>query len=221
MSFRVVIVLVAVASALGFAPSGSRSSRVQLSMVDSISDLPGATSPFGFFDPLGLGKTTDPKEISRIREAELKHGRVSMLAVAGILAGEAIEFNTPLYGDKPIVGPAIYQFQEADALTGFGFAFFIVGLISIIEGLGVQRNWADGKMRSDIVNGDLGWDPLGLKPADADAFEAMQTKELNNGRLAMIGAAGMIVQELVNGKGVLENLGLEGPLPASFDTGLL
>ena len=30
----------------------------------------------------------------------------------------------------------------------------------------------------------------------------------------------MIVQELVNGKGILENLGLEGPLPAAFDTGV-
>jgi hypothetical protein len=40
----------------------------------------------------------------------------------------------------------------------------------------------------------------------------MQTKEINNGRLAMIGVAGMLVQELVNGKGVLENLGLEQPL---------
>ena len=40
----------------------------------------------------------------------------------------------------------------------------------------------------------------------------------SKGRLAMIGTAGMIVQELVNGKGVLENLGLEKALPAAFDT---
>ena len=31
----------------------------------------------------------------------------------------------------------------------------------------------------------------------------------------------MIVQELVNGKGVLENLGLESALPKAFDTGIL
>jgi hypothetical protein len=34
----------------------------------------------------------------------------------------------------------------------------------------------------------------------------------------MIGAAGMIVQELVSGKGIAEFLGLEAPLPAAFDT---
>jgi hypothetical protein len=37
----------------------------------------------------------------------------------------------------------------------------------------------------------------------------------------MIGVAGMIVQELVNGKGIFENLGLEGALPKAFDTGIL
>ena len=117
------------------------------------------------------------------------------------------------------LGPAIYQFQEADQLTGFGFAFFIIGLISIIESWGIEKTWKDGKIRTDIVNGDYGWDPLSLKPTDASEFATVQAKELNNGRLAMIGVAGMLVQELVNGKGILENLGLEGSLPAAFDTG--
>ena len=109
----------------------------------------------------------------------IKIGRVSMLAVVGILVGEAVEFSS-LFGSK-VTGPALYQFQEADQLTGFGFAFAIVGLISIIEGLGVQRNWADGKVRGDIIPGDLNWDPLGLKPSDSEAFAAIQTKEINNG----------------------------------------
>jgi len=106
-----------------------------------------------------------------------------------------------------------------------------------------------------LIAGNLGFDPLGLKPADEEAYNAIATKELNNGRLgemlavidapppspwswalagldflcflthppmclptAMIGAAGMIVQELVSGKGIAEFLGLEAPLPAAFDT---
>merc|ERR1711871_1541474 len=52
----------------------------------------------------------------------------------------------------------------------------------------------------DHEPGNLGFDPLGLKPTDAAEFAAMQTKELNNGRLAMIGIAGMVVQELVSGE---------------------
>jgi hypothetical protein len=33
----------------------------------------------------------------------------------------------------------------------------------------------------------------------------MQTKELQNGRLAMLAAAGFLAQELVDGKGIFEH----------------
>merc|ERR1712226_195023 len=45
--------------------------------------------------------------------------------------------------------------------------------------------------------GDAGWDPLGLKPKDAKEFMELQNKELNNGRLAMLGMAGIYSQELL------------------------
>ena len=47
--------------------------------------------------------------------------------------------------------------------------------------------------------GDLGFDPLGLKPTNDKDLKNIATKELNNGRLAMIGIAGMVAQELVSG----------------------
>lgn len=137
-----------------------------------------------------------------------------------------MEKNTPLFGDK-IVGPAIYQFQEADALSGFGFAAFIVAMIAVVEGYNIsyggwetieQRNARPNKDKTGsqlvpgYINGDLGFDPLGLKPVKTEDFTTMQTKELNNGRLAMIGAAGMLVQELINEKGIFENLGLAGDI---------
>merc|ERR1719387_87998 len=59
------------------------------------------------------------------------------------------------------------------------------------------RTW---EMKEDHVPGDLGFDPLGLKPKDPEKFKEMQSKELNNGRLAMIAAAGMIAQEYVTGQ---------------------
>lgn len=59
-----------------------------------------------------------------------------------------------------------------------------------------------------IVIANSGFDPLGFKPTDAKEFANVQAKELSNGRLAMLAVAGMCVQELVNGKGILENLGL-------------
>lgn len=92
-----------------------------------------------------------------------------MLAALGILVGEAVEFNTPLFGDK-LVGPAIYQFQEADSLSGFGFAGFILTLITVIEVYGIRVGWesvadktardpknkTNSQLKSDYITGDLG-----------------------------------------------------------------
>ena len=64
-----------------------------------------------------------------------------------------------------------------------------------------------GKMRDDHFPGDVGFDPLGLKPEDPEEFEMMVTKELQNGRLAMLAAAGFLAQEAVDGKGILEHFG--------------
>ena len=51
--------------------------------------------------------------------------------------------------------------------------------------------------------GDIGFDPAGLKPTDPTEFAEMATKELQNGRLAMIAIAGFVAQELVNGQSIL------------------
>ena len=37
-------------------------------------------------------------------------------------------------------------------------------------------------LRESYLPGDLGFDPMGLKPKDEAGFLAMQNKELNNGR---------------------------------------
>ena len=45
-------------------------------------------------------------------------------------------------------------------------------------------------------------------PTTEQGFEDKRTKELQNGRLAMLAVAGIISQELIDGKGVWEHLGL-------------
>ena len=137
-----------------------------------------------------------------------------MIAFLGILVGE--NFN-PFFDGK-ITGPAIYQFQQADDI----FSYFWVGVlfaIALVEGSNISNGWENSaevsdreatiaQLKRDYVNGDLGFDPLGLTPSDSDEFDELRTKELNNGRLAMIGVAGIVAQELINGKGVLENFGV-------------
>jgi hypothetical protein len=54
----------------------------------------------------------------------------------------------------------------------------------------------------DCFIGNLGFDPLGLTPKTPAEFDVMRTKEVNNGRLAMIGIAGIVAQELVTSQKV-------------------
>ena len=161
--------------------------------------LPGVVAPTGYFDPLGFAQNgISLNEIKRNREAEVMHGRVAMLASVGYLVGEAFP------GPFNIVGPANDQLQQMPAPA---FAFLTV-MIAAAELKRASIGWVEPdfgnwsktlwKLRDNYYPGDLGFDPLGLKPKDAKAFANMQTRELQNGRLAMLGVAGMCSQELVN-----------------------
>ena len=171
----------------------------------------GALPPVGFFDPLNISGDKTPEEVKKFREAELKHGRIAMIAALGILVGES--FN-PLF-DGQITGPAIYQFQQADAIIP-QFWELVVFIIALIEGQTIITGWESAtdsanrksgvaNLKADYTPGDLGFDPLGLKPSDEAAFDEIRTKEIQNGRLAMLGVAGMVAQELVDGKTILSH----------------
>ncbi|KAK3260604.1 hypothetical protein CYMTET_30448 [Cymbomonas tetramitiformis] len=166
--------------------------------------LAGSTAPMGQFDPLNKLEGKDLNQIKLYREAEITHGRVSMLAVLGIAVGE--NFN-PLFDGK-ITGPAIYHFQQVPGI----FWTSLVFAIACAEGFRLTYGWVNPvgedetggdnlwTLREDYSPGDLGFDPLGLKPTDAAELTARENKELNNGRLAMIAVAGIVVQELITGE---------------------
>jgi len=155
----------------------------------------------GFFDPLAFTTRHSGGKMLFYREVEIKHGRVAMLASLGLLVGEQYH---PLFGGDIDV-PSYIAFQETP-LENFWPA--VVAAIAIPEVFSVVKfqdpsegeRWA---MKTDHLPGDLGFDPLGLKPTDPKKFKEMQSKELNNGRLAMIAAAGMIAQEIATGEKLL------------------
>jgi len=161
--------------------------------------LPGSLSPVEEFDPFSFSKDASFDQVRTWREAELAHGRVGMLASAGFIVQE--KFHPLFSGDG---GPAIEQIPKLPV-----FMWFAITLgIGMVESLRIQAGWASPyepnhvfqKLRPDYVPGDIGFDPLGLKPEDPEEFRAMQTKELQNGRLGMIAAAGFLAQETVTGQ---------------------
>merc|ERR1719217_1489630 len=174
----------------------------------------GQTGPMGFFDPLGISANLDAGKLLFYREAELKHGRVCMLASLGFLVGENFH---PLFGGNIDV-PSYVAFQETPLQ-----AFWVAVLAAIAvpeasfsiptfkeptatneEGEEVYSDPDTFAIIPDRVPGDIGFDPLNLKPKDEAEFLEMQNKELNNGRLAMIATAGMVAQELVSGQKILD-----------------
>jgi hypothetical protein len=162
-------------------------------------DMAGVTAPLGFFDPLGFSTDCSKGKLLFYREVELKHGRVAMLASLGILVGE--QFH-PLFGGG-IDLPAYITFQFTPLQT---FWPAVVAAIAIPEVFSVftfdnSKPWT---LKEDRVPGDFNFDPLGLKPTDPAEFKTMQTKELNNGRLAMIAAAGMLAQELATNRKIFD-----------------
>jgi len=55
--------------------------------------LPGSLPPVEEFDPFNFLDGADENKVKRFREAELAHGRVSMLAFIGFLVGEKVEVS--------------------------------------------------------------------------------------------------------------------------------
>jgi hypothetical protein len=47
----------------------------------------GAQIPLGYWDPLRLLEDADQETFDRLRFTEIKHGRISMIAVVGYLIG--------------------------------------------------------------------------------------------------------------------------------------
>jgi light-harvesting complex I chlorophyll a/b binding protein 1 len=168
--------------------------------------LPGDLAPTGFFDPLGLSVGKDPATLKQWRDAEIKHGRVCMLASVGLLTQELLK------NPVGIDGPAIRHLDLLDEkFPEFGELFIL--LCAFIEGWTIVNKWEPrsktrglnrlARLRDDVDAGDLGWDPLEWYPSDPTEQAIIKTKELQNGRLAMLGVAGIVAQELLDGKEVL------------------
>lgn len=91
----------------------------------------------------------------------------------------------------------------------FGF-FAMVAFIGYWEYQRALFGWKEPKTGDDwwqlnpgYYPGDFGWDPAGVRPQNPADLEAMQTRELQHGRLAMLAVAGIVAQELTDGLGIV------------------
>ncbi|CAL5328706.1 unnamed protein product [Camellia sinensis] len=170
--------------------------------------LPG---DFGF-DPLGLG--SDPELLKWFAQAELMHARWAMLAVAGILIPEWLESLELIEN---------FSWYDAGAREYFAdpTTLFVVQLVLMgwVEG----RRWADmvnpgcvdieptyptkKKPKADVgYPGGLWFDPFMWGRGSPEPVMVLRTKEIKNGRLAMLAFVGFCFQAIYTGQGPIENL---------------
>ena len=115
---------------------------------------PGAMAPLGYFDPLGFCPSGDEGKFKQLRAAELKHGRVAMLASVGLVAQCYIRL--PFLGLKD--SPAGYK---AALLVP---SLWMFGLVVIGSMLVEWLVWKEDPWKEP---GNFG-DPLGLGMYDRD-----------------------------------------------------
>lgn len=165
--------------------------------------LPGVVAPLGYFDPAGIVGDCAQEEILRFREAELTHGRVAMMAALGFIVQEAFH---PLFSFAD--GPAAHQLDTVlTTPAGQTGGFVLLLAIFMSELTRAKTGWEDPDvlpfaLRKDYTPGDVGFDPLGLKPTVQSELLAMQNKEINNGRLAMLAVAGFVAQECITDQAI-------------------
>jgi len=152
--------------AAAFAPSQQTVTTSALSMSDYSSEI-GAQPPTGFFDPLKLSKGISPERFELYRTAEMKHGRVAMLAILGYIAPETYRFP----------GELAYGLKFEDVPNG-------LDAIGVVPALG----WAQivafvGSVEYAGVLGDF---EIGKPDFSPDVLARRQAQELTHGRLAMI-----------------------------------
>lgn len=116
-----------------------------------------------------------------LREAELKHGRLAM--IASILLPLSEQFSDNL---------GIYFFQDHPDFVSVGLSFMFISEVS-----SMIRGWENPLVKSFALKEDYQPGDFGLSfGVNDETLGNQMDKELNNGRLAMIGILGMMAQEL-------------------------
>jgi len=157
----------------------------------------GALPPLGYFDPLGFSKVGDRQGFWEMRDREIHHGRVAMLALTGLIVQhfihrEAPEFQTAVKLAPTSLGAWTLFFGPGE-FASFWLLFSTAAFIEVV--------WRPANQRKEA--GNYG-DPLGLNMYTPD----MRSKEISNGRFAMICVMGVFGAELATGKDAVEQLGL-------------
>merc|ERR1719215_1645271 len=155
----------------------------------------------GFIQPPAWEEVEGIPTLYWMREAELKHGRVCMMAWFGWVAADGgfgfpLRFPGAIYSVESV--PNSFAAHDVMVAQGsMGFMLTAAFLIEIATGA-VLVEVAKGE--SDREAGDYKLDPLRfLVGKSKEEVDRMKLRELLNGRLAMMAFAGVVTQAGLEG----------------------
>lgn len=153
--------------------------------------------PLKNFDPLGLANIGSEETYNWFRAAELKNGRVAMLACTGfIIQAAGIHFPGMLSSDVSFESlSAMKPVDQWAAVPAEGKAqilatIFITELVTEAKGTHYMKG---GKLPEMV------FPPIDFSGVSEETLKVKRSRELNNGRLAMIGAMGFIAEANIPG----------------------
>merc|ERR1711959_268268 len=151
-------------------------------------------APLGYFDPLGFTKVGDEAGFRKLREQEIKHGRVAMMASIGLVAQHYTKF--PMMDGVP---SGVNAFTDDKGLYGFV-------VLAVVSGALELAAW---RQEDSKEPGNFG-DPFEFAgPLGPGTYTAeWRNKELSNGRFAMTAVLGVVAAELSTGKDAIQQFGL-------------
>merc|ERR1712137_517725 len=104
----------------------------------------GVTAPLGFFDPLNFSKVGDEEGFRKLRVAELKHGRVAMMASVGAVVQHYVQF-----GGYEKVPKGIFAATDSTGIAGFAALIAASAVLELFL-------WKEDETKPVVAVGDYG-----------------------------------------------------------------